>query len=920
MHNLMLPELGYATRAAELAPIDASIGVLLQYFVKLKPAPIDADEPDLQVTFKNIEFQPAPNVKTRSWSGVTPIWLDSENPPAVFVYDSQQVRRADGTGSVLPFPSGVDGAAPGIHSVLGIDWDNDYKMDIVLAGSGGLRFHHQKEDGTFEDLTAQTSLPADVLAGNYFGAWAVDIDFDGDLDIVVARRKGPPVLLRNNFNGTFTAQAIFPDTADVRAFTWLDIDNDGASDAAMLDGQGRLHVFMNQRSGIFVRRAVPDPQQVYYALAVADVNDDGVFDLIAVSESRSLVRISDRDKGRNWDVADLAKVEEKLPLHLGDIRLIACDLDNNGAVDLVLRTPTRGVAWLAGAKGGFTELPAAMGGGVADWTEIDENGWIDFLGIDEQNHLKRQQVVGTRGYQWFDIKPRSTTKVVGDNRINSFGVGGQIELRAGLMVAKQPMDRPTIHFGLGTHKTADLVRCEWPNGTFQFEFEMNSGDRVKVEQRLKGSCPFLYAWNGDEMAFVADFCWSTPLGMYINGQDKGGFLQTTDWVKIRGEQLVPRDGIYDVRVNANLWETHFLDQLSLMVVDHPPGTEMHVDERFFLQPTQPTIYLTGPAQSVAAARDHEGQDVTEIVRRVDGNYLDCGKRGVYQGVANDHWVEVDLGDDAPTTGTVYLLARGWIHPTDSSINFALEQNGTIKPAALSLEIPDGAGGWKVGRGALGFPAGKNKTCVIRLDGIEGDRVSRRFRLRTNLEIFWDALQYATGLDSSKCRRRMLPAQTADLSFRGMVRMTQASPSHPELPHYNEVLYRVQYWRDLIGFHTRFGDVRELIEKSDDRFVIMNAGDEISLSYMAPPSPSDGWQRDFIWICDGWVKDGDLNTRWGKTVLPLPYHDMPTYDKAPGRLEDDPVYRRFPDDWVKYHTRYVTPAQYERGLRGFRSSR
>ncbi len=50
-----------------------------------------------------------------------------------------------------------------------------------------------------------------------------------------------------------------------------------------------------------------------------------------------------------------------------------------------------------------------------------------------------------------------------------------------------------------------------------------------------------------------------------------------------------------------------------------------------------------------------------------------------------------------------------------------------------------------------------------------------------------------------------------------------------------------------------------------------------------------------------------------TVLPLPYHGMTAYDKPTDRLEDDPVYRRFPDDWKKYHTRYVTPAVFERGL-------
>ena len=109
-------------------------------------------------------------------------------------------------------------------------------------------------------------------------------------------------------------------------------------------------------------------------------------------------------------------------------------------------------------------------------------------------------------------------------------------------------------------------------------------------------------------------------------------------------------------------------------------------------------------------------------------------------------------------------------------------------------------------------------------------------------------------------------------------------------------------------------MRELLEKIDDRYVIMNAGDEIALTFRAPADPPPGWKRDFIWVSDGWEKDGDFNTRFSKTVLPLPYHGMTDYETPPGRLEDDPVYQKHPDDWKKYHTRYVTPYVFERGLR------
>jgi hypothetical protein len=233
---------------------------------------------------------------------------------------------------------------------------------------------------------------------------------------------------------------------------------------------------------------------------------------------------------------------------------------------------------------------------------------------------------------------------------------------------------------------------------------------------------------------------------------------------------------------------------------------------------------------------------------------------------------------------------------------------------LVLEIPDGQGGWKVARNDLGFPAGKNKTLVIRLDGLAGPGVARRFRLRTNMEIYWDALRYATGLPDTPTRQTWLSPTTAELRYRGYSRMTEANDSSPELPQYAERIGTGQPWRDLIGYYTRFGDVRELLLKADDRYVIMNAGDEIAMRFAVPPGPQAGWTRDFVWVSDGWTKDGNPNTRFSKTVLPLPAHDLKTYDRPPGRLLDDPVYRRFPDDWNKYHTRYITPYLFERGLR------
>jgi hypothetical protein len=145
-------------------------------------------------------------------------------------------------------------------------------------------------------------------------------------------------------------------------------------------------------------------------------------------------------------------------------------------------------------------------------------------------------------------------------------------------------------------------------------------------------------------------------------------------------------------------------------------------------------------------------------------------------------------------------------------------------------------------------------------------------------------------------------------------MTRADDRSPELPRYETLIGTGQRWRDLIGYYTRFGDVRDLLAGVDDRYVIANAGDELALRFEAPPAPTGGWVRDFVLIGDGWNKDGDYNTAFSQTVLPLPSHKRPGYDTPPGVLEDDPAYCRHPEDWREYHTRYITPHAFQRGLR------
>ncbi|HZB25341.1 MAG TPA: FG-GAP-like repeat-containing protein [Vicinamibacterales bacterium] len=876
LKNVLIREPEYRAAFAALTTPQSEIGEPLVRFVALpnperRPAP--ADE---RLAF-SVDGAPAVASPGASWGGA--VWL-----------------TADGRPTVLAF------AGPGLDGVAAADLDYDFRTDLAVAGGTGIQILRGTEKGTFTSATPLAKLPASVTAAAIHGVWPADTDTDGDLDLVLAPRDAAALVLRNNGDGTFTAQSPFGAVSRLRGFAWADLDGEGVPDAALVDEQGVLRIFTNLRGSEFRERTVPSAFPRVAAIAAADQNGDGILDIVAVASDGAVVRLSQRVGRSDLTVEPAARVSFPAPLTPGEARMLVADLDNNAAVDLVISTRAATRVLLAGADGTLRPIESgALPGGVTTAADLDADGRLELVGRTDDG-ARVVRVKGEKTYRWQAIRPRAMT-ATGDQRINSFGVGGEVEVRTGLHAQKQTIAAPVVHFGLGEAAVAEVARITWPNGILQSEFDLAADTSIGATQRLKGSCPWLFAWNGREMTFVTDFIWRSPLGLRINAQATADVQMTEDWVRIRGDQLKPRDGEYDVRITAELWETHFFDLVSLLVVDHPQGTDVFVDERFAVPPPRLGVVATSPVQPFLRAEDDQGRDAAEAVRARDDRHLDFAGRGRYQGVTRDHHIELELPENAPRSGPLWLVGHGWIHPTDSSINVALGQGAHARPTGLTLHVADRAGRFKPARTGLGFPAGKDKTVLIDLAGLFPPTGPRKLRLSTNLEIFWDRLGWAVGRPNVPIEPRRLDLKTADLRFRGYSVTEQKDASTPERARY-VVEGVAPRWRDLEGFHTRFGDVRELLQAVDDRYVIMNAGDELRLAYPEVPPPAAGMVRDFVLVGDGWEKDGDYNTVASRTVLPLPTHRSPQYVRGSERLEDDPIYRRHPADFERYHTRFV----------------
>ena len=860
-------------------------------------------------------------------------------------------------------PAGLDRYVEAMSCTAGDYDNDGFTDLAIIAGGRVLLLHNEKngtfkdvteQAGIIEkkpdskspaESTVQLPNSPTVGQPEPLGVTFLDYDHDGDIDLYVTKsisvttpealknvrseqmpQGGRNQMWRNNGNGTFTLVDIglAGNTGSIAA-VGTDFNNDRAVDMVLTGGPRHVSVFENPREGAFKNPDVwPDREPPpALGIAVLDFDHDGWMDMVLTHAAEPGITLWRNNHGK-FDEINLPS-----PYWAKAYGVAALDYDNDGWVDFAAVGETKdgkGEVRLFRnlGPGGFKDVTAEVGLDKIQLKEprtiitgdYDGDGATDLLIT--QNHgpavLLRNQGGSKNNWLRLHLKGLNDNKSAIGTKVEVFsdGVRQKFEIYGSNGYLGQ--NSPYLTVGLGEAKQADVVRMLWPTGVLQDEVEVAANRQQEYTEldRRGSSCPTLFAWDGTHYRLVADILGAGVVGHWVADGERN-IPRPIEYVKLDRNSIREKDGKLSFRLMEPMEEVVYLDQVKLLAVDHPATLEVYPNEYFASNPPYPEfkVITSRNARPPAGAWDDRGENVLPdlIAHKYVGNF----ELLPFKGFTQPHSLTLDLGEPY-LGGPLRLLMHGEIEYFTATGMYAASQAGIEATAPyVDAEVPGALGsGTKAGDGAtakgkskwvrisddMGFPAGLPRTITVDLSG-KLPHGSRRIRITTNLQIYWDNILVDRSQPSQDFNLKAAPLTRATLGYHGYPRQIEDHPPGNVKYVYGEVSRTGPYARQS-GSYTRYGDVLPLLTDWDDKLVVFGSGEEVALEFDpgSLPRPKEGWTRDYFFMARGYEKDMDFYAAEAMTVAPLPFRGMGTYP-YPGKA--------FPadDDHMRYLLEYNT---------------
>ena len=265
------------------------------------------------------------------------------------------------------------------------DLNGDGNLDILLVKG---RHWPLVSRVLLGDGTGRFTSSYDLIekANRSYSGSLVDIDGDGDLDVVLSNdAPDPKVICLNDGKGHFHLGSSYGrpewETRNARV---VDLNGDRQPDivvANRTDKNPANYICLNRGKGQFDANCIPFSHESATTITAADLNHDGLKDLI----------VPNRDGGQSYVYLNALNADfsnlERIPFGPPDatIRMAeVTDLDQDGLLDIVAIDEQRGVAIYFGQKAGRFSAGLALDNGKARpyalaVTDLNRDNKIDII-------------------------------------------------------------------------------------------------------------------------------------------------------------------------------------------------------------------------------------------------------------------------------------------------------------------------------------------------------------------------------------------------------------------------------------------------------------------------------------------------------------------------------------------------------------
>jgi Flp pilus assembly protein TadD len=788
-------------------------------------------------------------------AGMAVLDFDGDGQPDLLVW-SENGTSLFKNGVTPVLSSGLEGIK-GVVSISPGDFNNDGLPDLAVLTRTSAALYVNR-GGKFE------LLPIKLPAGTYTKAIWLDYEHDYDLDLILLGEKS--ILLRNEGVAGFSDQtAHFPFVAgravDGAVFDLVPDSNE--TDLAVLYSDGSTVIYRDKLLAHFEAQQPITGAGTATSIQAFDINNDGWTDLILSTANGIRLLINDHGKLR----ASAELIPAKSPLAIAD-------LGNRALADLI----SQGSVYrnMGSAKFEQAQVETLANSVTLAQADFDGNGRFDLAAVESDGSVYFLKNVTVNSNNFLQVRLEGIKNLKQAN-------AAIVEVKAGAWYQKRTYSGTPLLFGLREYSQVDTVRITWPNGLVQNETKQQIGKALEFKEkaRLSGSCPMIFAWNGNHFEFVTDVLGVAPLGA-SSGDGQYFPVNHREYVKLPSAAIQPQQDHYKLRITEELKEVSYLDEVRLVAVDHKADEELFTSDKF-TGPPFPQFRTYGVKRRIYAsnAYDENGHDVLERLRHPDQNYVDTFSCGA-AGTSLLHSITLDF-ENAAVDNRAILVLQGWVDWADGSTFLGAAQEHKTGLIFPYLQVENASGEWQTAIKDIGMPSGKPKAIVVDLTN-KFLSSSRKFRIVTNLCVYWDEIFLSEDTQRPNTKMTSLSPDAANLRYRGFSTMMAATQrSQPEQFEYEKWSAK-SMWNPTPGLYTRYGDVRALLRRADDEMVVMGSGDELRLDFdlrRFPPIAS-GWKRDYLLSVDGWAKDSDPNTAHSNSVTPLPFHAMSSYPYPPSQ--------------------------------------